>query len=243
MIYTGIADANGDFIVPFSSSYTSGQKITVTAEKDNAQKKIELFAPSGVMGGGGLDFSGSLNNFPNSIGVITLNGLTGGISDSAFAAANASSNIFRKATGLIINDGITSIGANCFTQWISATQLVLPNSILTLGNYAFQGWSSCLELIIPASISIVPFAAFKDWLACKKVIIPPSVTTINGDSFANLNSCDEIIFQRDTPPNLPSAGAFSGLKSTCVFKVPIAALSVYQNNSQWSSFASRMIGV
>ena len=39
----GVADLNGDFTVPFSSNYTSGQKITVTAEKDSATKTIELF--------------------------------------------------------------------------------------------------------------------------------------------------------------------------------------------------------
>mgnify|MGYP001618506052 FL=1 len=38
---TGTADANGDFNIALGANYTSGEKITVTAEKDSAEKTIE----------------------------------------------------------------------------------------------------------------------------------------------------------------------------------------------------------
>lgn len=263
--YTAVADANGDFTVPFSSNYTSGEKITVSAEKDGAVKTIELYAPSNVTGGGVIQFSGTLNNFPRNIGVITLSeGVAGAIENNAFSATSAADyNIFKQATGLVINGAVKSIGVNGFANWNKATALTLPEGLETIGSSAFTGWSSLLsttipgtvtslgsgaftgassllELVIPPSITSLAGSVFANLASCKKVVIPSTMASMSASSvFANLTSCDEIICNVITPPPI-NTNCFTGLKSTCIFKVPAGSVDAYKAATNWSAFAARI---
>lgn len=333
--YTATADANGDFMVPFSSNYTSGQKVTVTAAKDGATKNIELFAPSGVTGGGVIQFSGNMSNFPINIGGVTLTDvISGGIGTYAFHSGNTGT-LWAKATGLTLLGAVSSIGDYAFQNWVNATSLSLPASLTTVGNSAFSGWSkclslilgsnitslstnsfrfwsaatsivfnanvsniptqcfqgwskcaglnlggtpitaitdysfadwglaialvlppnlltidvgafsnwtSCLELLIPNTVTSIATQAFYNWTACKKVTLGTSLASIASDALRNLTACDELICLRSTPPTLAST-ALTGLKSTCVIKVPSASLAAYQAATNWSTHASKMVGI
>lgn len=195
--YTGTADENGDFTVIFGGAeYTSGQKVTVTALKDGAEKSIEIFAPSDTTNGGVIQFLGNLNNFPENIGDIRLDKISGIIGASAFEAGSPTTSLFKKATGLVINHGVVDIGSSAFRNWVLARHLTIPETVTTIQLYAFQGWTSC----------------------------------------------DEITILATTPPALNSS-SFQGLKATCIFKVPLASLEVYKVAANWSTFASRMVGV
>ncbi|WP_151959338.1 leucine-rich repeat protein [Acinetobacter bereziniae] len=166
--YTGVADANGNFTISFSTPYTSGQKVTVTAEKDGAEKTIELYAPSPSTNPKGMFFSGSMSNFPIDIGDIFITGISGAIAlHSAFAAVSANL-FFAYATGLKIDEGLTSVTDYCFNGWIRAAKLELPATLQTMGERSFGGFVACTEII------------------CKR-ITPP---TIRSDTFSGLNeSC------------------------------------------------------
>ena len=213
-IYTGVADANGDFTVPFSSSYNSGQKVTVTAEKDSATKSIELYAPSTVIGGGVIQFSGNLSNFPNNIGDVSLTGISGVINSYAFYFGDNSS-IWAKSTGLIIDDGITTINGSAFYGWRSANKLVLPETLETIGSFTFYNWISLSDLEVPDSVHTINDSAF---YACgastvklpnninyktvqstcfmnakfTEISIPNSVLTIENSSLRGMTSCAKI---------------------------------------------------
>lgn len=241
--YTGVADANGDFTVPFSSNYTSGQKITVTSEKSGATKSIELYAPSDLSGGGAIKFSGNLNNFPNNIGVVTLSAeFTGVIQDYAMQAVGFETHIFRRATGLIIMPGPTAISMQSFATWSNAASLSIPSSVLTIGNQAFTSWASLLEILIPNSVTSIGNSSFQTATACKKVTLGTALATIGSSAFSSLTACDEIICLRTTPPSIQS-NTFASLKATCVIKVPSASLNTYQTATNWSALASKMVGV
>lgn len=214
--YTGVADANGDFTVPFSSSYTSGQKVTVTAEKDAATKTIELFAPSDVIPQiNNFQFSGTMVDFPQNIGVITLNGLSGRINDNAMNAAGTGS-IPSAAQGLVISDGPTIVGYN-----------------------AFAGWSNAQSLVIPDSITDIEAIAFADWASAKTVVIGSGVTSIESMAFLNLTSCTLLTVKAVVPPSILS-DTFAYLKSTCIIKVPSASVAAYKAANVWKTFASRI---
>ena len=242
--YTGTADANGDFNISLGgASYASSQKVTVTATKSGSSKSVELYAPADLTGGGAIQFSGNLNNFPDNIGVITLSSdFTGSIRDYAMQALGFSTSIFNKATGLIINNGITSIGVQSFALWPLATLLVLPPTLLTVGNQAFGGWSALLEILIPNSVTSIANSAFQTATACKKVTLGTSLATIGASAFLSLTACDEIICLRTAPPVIQS-NTFNSLKTTCVIKVPAASLSAYKAAANWSVHASKMVGV
>lgn len=216
--YTGIADENGDFAIPFSSNYTSGQKVTVTAEKDGAEKKIEMFAPSDLFGGGIIQFTGTMHDFPNNIGGVVLTDQIGvSIGDNAFYAAN--NNMWSKATGLTIANTVQTIGSNAFYNWAAVTALTIPNSVTSIDYSAFEGLTSVTSLTIGSSIQ-----------------------NIGSYGFLGLANCDEIKVLATTPPTITS-DTFLNRKTSCVFRVPAASLATYKAAPIWKTFASRIYAI
>lgn len=269
-IYTGVADANGDFNVPFSANYTSGQKVTVTAEKDSATKSIEIFAPSGLVGVGAIDIQGDLSNFPQNIDKMVINqDITGAISDYAFSASNLNAGHFlKKAKGLELPDGITSVGQYSFEYWSSAESLILPSTLVSFGQYAFRGWTSAKGLVIPegvesiagvncfygwtsattlelpSTIKSIGSGVFMNWSSLLDLTLPPSLESVSGgNELRGLSSLQYLRCKRLTPPTGLSSSTLSGLNPNCIIEVPAASLSTYQSAIWWSAYASQMVGV
>ena len=241
--YTATADANGDFTVHFSSNYTAGQKITVTAEKEGATKSIELHAPSDTTGGGVIRFSGSLSSFPANVGVVTLTeGISGTINQGAFEDSGSYYSIWGKATGLVILGAVMTISTDAFKYWGNATSLTLPSTLTTIQTRAFKGWGRLTELVIPDSVTTVGSEAFYSTPLCTKLTIGSGVTSIGTQAFGYFVACNEITLKPTTPPHI-SSNTFQNLKAGCVFKVPSASLAAYQAAANWSAFASQMVGV
>lgn len=334
-IYTGVADANGDFNIPFSTNYTGGQKVTVTAEKDAATKSIELFAPSEVVGGGVIQFSGNMNNFPLNVEVITLTSeIAGVIQENAMRASTNAGNLFYSATGLVIQGAVTELKDYAFSDWYKAELLTLPTSLTKIGQYSFQNFgfsattdfditlpnsvttlsdysfysanmknfdigtgvtiipqqcfsytnkletfnyrnattvkenafygsnlkynyipetvttigvgsyqfANSVEVSIGAGVTSIPAYAFYQNTLCTKFTLGINVISIASNGLGGLSACNELICPRATPPTI-TADALTGLKSTCVIKVPAASLNAYKTASRWSAHASKMVGV
>lgn len=240
--YTGVADANGDFIVPFSASYTSGQKVTVTAEKEGATKSIELFAPSNTTGGGVIQIDGSFVDFPLNITDVTLSDeITGTIQGFAFRphGDTQSRSVWRYAKSLKILGNVTQIENYAFQGWNNALSLELPQTLEVMGSYAFQGWSSALSLIVPELITSIPLDCFYGWSSAKNLYLPAAIASIGNRAFYGWLSCDEIICMAVAPPTI-SSSTFQNLNASCVFKVPAASVAAYQAAPNWSDFAARI---
>lgn len=243
-IYTGIADANGDFSVPFSSAYAAGQKITITAEKDLAQKTIELFAPSAVTSGGIITWTGTTANFPRNIGDVTIeNAVNAAIAPYAFACySDTYASFGYHATGLVIKNAKT-IGAYAFSNWTNCKSLSLPAGLTSIGSFAFQYFSALnTPLIIPEGMVSIGSAAFSSANKCPGLTIPSTVNSIGDQAFLGFSLCLEINVLAAVPPTI-DVNTFASLNSTCVIRVPAASLSAYQAAPNWSAHASKMIGV
>lgn len=262
---TGVADANGDFNIAFGANYTSAEKIKVTSAKDGATKSIELFAPADVVGGGTIKFSGTLVDFPNNIGTITLSGDFLNIPDYAFTGSSSESTqtSLAKATGLIISNGTESIGANAFQWWRNLKFISFPETLKTIGAFALNGASGInQEIIIHDAATAVGASAFYNCVACPSMILGSGIIIIQSQTLAQLtaltriefkgqitsmvanscigwSNCNEIIMHATTPPVIATS-TFTGLKSTCVFKVPASSVAAYQAAANWSAFASRI---
>ena len=261
--YTGVADVNGDFKILFgANNYTSGEKITVIAEKDNAEKSIELYAPSDTLGGGVIQFGGNLTNFPNNIGAVTIGQIGGIINQYAFDAAGNINILWRKATALTIENGVTAINDYAFRAWTGMTTLTLPASLVSIGqyalsqlsnclrihipegvtsvgSYAFNNATSCIELTIPSTLTNIGARAFEGFQVLKSLTIPSTVTNIAAYAFNGLSAAEVITVLPSSPPAI-LATSFNGLNPACIFKVPAASVAAYQSAPNWSAFASRI---
>lgn len=239
--YTGIADASGNFTIPFPANYTGGQKITITAEKDAAEKSIEIFAPSGQSGGGVIQFSGTLDNFPANIGSVSIDGVSGAIQSGAFNASSEGA-LWNKAIGLTIGSGVTSVGSGAFYQWRSSKNLTLPNTLVSISSIAFIQWVELLEINIPNSVKTIGDSAFQGASKIKKVTIGSGVASIGGYALYPFSLCSEVICLATTPPTITGTTFFQ-INTSCVFKVPAASLAAYQAAENWSTYAARMVGI
>lgn len=215
--YSGVSDSNGDFTIDFNQNYTGGQKVTVTAEKSGTSKTIDIFAPSDLFGGGVIQFSGTLTNFPTNIGIVSIVGVSGKIANESFGVPNTNNyGLGAFATGLILGFGITELGASSFQGWRLATTLTIASTVTILRDRCFSAWSAIKNVTIPASVTLMESYAFYNWTAC-----------------------DEIMCLATNPPSITNL-TFSGLKSTCIFKVPAGSVSSYQSAPSWSAFSSRI---
>lgn len=333
--YTTTADSSGNYSIAFGTAYTGGQKVSVTSEKDGSTKNIELYAPSTPTGGGEIQFSGTMANFPQGIGVITLKSdISGIINPSAMRASVNNFNMFYRATGLIIEGAVTELGTYAIADWRYASLLTLPSTLTKIGQNALQHFGSestvdfnitlpnsvntldqnsfayanmknfdlgtgvtiipqqcfiytnkletfnyrnattvkgnafftsnlkynyipetvttieigsyqyakSVEVSIGAGVTSIPAYAFYQNTFCTKFTLGINVVSIASNGLGGLSACNELICPRDTPPTI-TADALTGLKSTCVIKVPTASLAAYQTATNWSVHASKMVGV
>lgn len=200
--YTTVADGNGDFAVSFPASYTGGEKITVTSEKDAATKSIELYAPSTPTGGGEIQFSGTMVNFPQDIGVITLTSAVSGIiNPSAMRASVNDFNMFYRATGLIIEGAVTELGDYALADWRYASLLTLPSTLTKIGQYALQRFGNAstvdFNITLPNSVNTLDQYSFA-YAGMKNFDLGTGVTIIPRQCFSYTNKLETFNYRNAT---------------------------------------------
>ena len=76
----------------------------------------------------------------------------------------------------------------------------------------------------------------------KKFVFPATLSVISSGTFQYNYGTKEYHFKSTTPPTLGNTNAFQGIDSNCKIYVPSASLSTYQSASNWSTYASYMVG-
>ncbi len=90
-----------------------------------------------------------------------------------------------RITKLIIENGITNIGAYAFIGCSSITSLDIPESVTSIGNYAFQNCNSLTSIYIPESVTSIGDYAFNICSSLTSIKIPKSVTGIGKYTFGS----------------------------------------------------------
>ena len=154
--------------------------------------------------------------------------------------------LFRYAYGLSsisIPKCITKIGADTFRATYLLSRVVISNGITTLDSTkAFYTCWRLREAYISTSITSIEDSTFYNCYSLSKLVIPASVTTIATKAFYNCYGIKEYHFKSTTPPTLDNVDAFSNIQSDCIIYVPSASLNDYKTASNWSTYASKMVG-
>lgn len=88
-----------------------------------------------------------------------------------------------KIKTVLIEDGVTSIGSNAFTECINLNQVSIGNSVTKIGCDAFRGCENLAEITVPDSVLTIGSYAFSDCAALKKASLGNGVTQIDYGAF------------------------------------------------------------
>ena len=149
---------------------------------------------SGPVGSCGNDLTWMLDNQ----GTLTISG-TGAMQNWTSSGNVPWYNYRTSIKKVVINSGVTSIGAYAFYNYTNLTSVTIPDSVTTIGNYAFSGCSGLTgvyisdmkawcEINFNSSSSNPLYYAKKLYLNGQfvtKLVIPDSVTTIGSYAFHN----------------------------------------------------------
>lgn len=143
---------------------------------------------------------------------------------------------------ITLPSNVTTLGTYAFDNNNSLSSIKLPSSLTTLGN-SFCSYAYCLqEISLPSTLQTMGTYCFRDCYYLTELTIPASVTSIGNYSFYYCYGLKEIHVKSTNPPTLGGTSVFYGLPSDCTIYVPTASLSTYQSASNWSTFASQMVG-
>ena len=145
-------------------------------------------------------------------------------------------------SSITIPDGVTSIGTYAFQNCCSLSSITIPDGVTSIGTYAFQNCYSLSSITIPDGVTSIDTGAFSSCYSLSSITIPDGVTSIGTGAFQNCYAIEEYHFLSTTPPTLENKNAFSGIMSGTTIYVPAASLEAYQTATNWSTYASYMVG-
>ena len=129
---------------------------------------------------------------------------------------------------IVIEDGITSIGAHAFDGCYNATTVSLGNNVTSIGNSAFESCESLAGVTIPDSVIAIGDRAFVDCQNLTNLTIGSGIANIGEEAFWNCNSLTELII----PNNVITIGRGAFLSCDNLASVTIGnGLTVINENT------------
>ena len=127
-------------------------------------------------------------------------------------------------TSITIPDGVTSIGISAFRNCSSLTSITIPDSVTSIGNSAFYYCKSLTNITIPDSVTSIGNFAFYNCRGLTSITIPDSVTSIGKSAFSLCSSLTSITI----PDSVTSIGesAFDSCRSLISITIPDSVTSI-----------------
>ncbi|MBR2909645.1 MAG: leucine-rich repeat protein, partial [Clostridia bacterium] len=141
------------------------------------------------------------------------------IGDSAFYGCD-------RATGLIVPNGVTSIGSSAFSYCMGLTgELIIPDSVTSIGSTAFQYCGKVTGLIVSNSVISIGSSAFSFCSGLTSLTIGNSVTSIGNGAFYN---CVGLTGELIIPDSVTSIGqsAFEACSKINGLVIPNSVISI-----------------
>ena len=151
-------------------------------------------------------------------------------------------NYCQSLSSIAIPSGVTSINQYAFQYCQSLASVAIPSGVTSIVGYSFQYCYSLSSVTIPSGVTSISNSAFRSCYSLSSITIPSSVTSISSYAFYNCYGIAEYHVLPITPPTLSNQNAFNNIQSDCKIYVPSASLETYKTASNWSNYASYMVG-
>lgn len=153
--------------------------------------------------------------------------------------------VFSNCTSLkteMLSNNLTAINAYTFDSCRSLKSIIIPDNVTSIGAYAFTICNTLSNVTLPEGLLNIGNYAFNYCQSLTNITIPSSVTSIGTYAFQGCAGMKEYHFLPTTPPTLSNTNAFSSIPSDCIIYVPSESLEDYQTATNWSTYASYMVG-
>lgn len=130
-------------------------------------------------------------------------------------------------TTIIINDGVTAIGAHAFNNCNNLQQVSLSDSVISIGASAFDHCFGLVEIELPVNLEEIGDAAFAYCSSLTKIDIPNKVIKINNSTFNQCTSLESV----KLPNDLQTIGdsAFYNCNEISAIQIPQNVWSIGSN--------------
>lgn len=125
---------------------------------------------------------------------------------------------------IVLPNSITAIAYNAFTGCANLTNLKIPSGCTTLGDNAFNGCSALKKLELPTTVTYIGHSCFRGCSSLLSISIPNGITEIKDWTFEGCSNLREI----KLPNTITTIGedAFSGCASLEEVKLPEATNTI-----------------
>ena len=154
--------------------------------------------------------------------------------------ASAFSNCYNLQS-ITIPSSVNSIGDSAFNYCYKLHSISFPNKNITLASNVF-GRCNFETIELPSLLTAIPSSCFSNCQRLKTLTVPTTVTSIGNSAFYNCYSMQSIHLLPTIPPTLTNTNAFSSIPPDFIIYVPENSLNDYKTATNWSTYASYMVG-
>lgn len=158
-----------------------------------------------------------------------------------FSEATPLTNHYKDGKGVITFDkDVNEIGEWAFGYTLLKS-IIIPESVTQIEDKAFCGCENLTNITIPQSVTQIGDSAFAWCENLTSVTIPQSVTKIGDYAFGGCENLTTIYCKAITPPTL-DGDIFKFINNVSKIYVPKESVRDYKNDTNWSKYASSIVG-
>ncbi|MDR0613407.1 MAG: leucine-rich repeat protein [Dysgonamonadaceae bacterium] len=126
--------------------------------------------------------------------------------ESPLHSSEEASTEFKKSIKtVIIEEGVTTVGANAFAHCPSLTSATIPEGVTAIGAYAFTNCYSLTSVIIPNSVTSIGLEAFAYDFSLTSATLPEGLSRIERGVFF----ADTVLVSVNIPDSVTSIGVYA----------------------------------
>lgn len=216
----------GDYIITLSGDC----KIAIHGDSSGKSHTKLLVHVDGVSAGASYSYGNSIKKVELGSNVTVVGGYA-----------------FKNCDGLksvVIPESVTSLSNNTFDGCVALENATFPENETSVYSSAFRDCYSITSVTVPEGVTNIATYAFYQCRNLVNVHMPSSLEIIQAYAFASCYSVAYYDFSKHTVvPTLSATNAFSNIPADCQIRVPASLVDEWKAASNWSSYASNIVGV